>query len=185
MNIYNKCIKIIFILLFFSVLLFSCFNKKNGKEHLFETFLETNTPIIKNGDKFIIKLHIKNISGINQELDMNYFYNTSWYLDFYFVGKNKNLNNILSGRYKHSEKSLSLPIILKPLEEYIIDITAKYEYGDFFNNFENNNYRGMAIIFEEDDIYFPIKEENKIIKIIYRINDSVFIESNYIELKIN
>ena len=58
-----------------------------GEEHLFETFLETNTPIIKNGDKFILKLHIKNISGINQELDMNYFYNTSWYFNIYFVDK--------------------------------------------------------------------------------------------------
>jgi hypothetical protein len=157
-----------------------------GEERFFETFLETDTPIIKNGDKFILKLHIKNISGINQELDMNYFYNTSWYLDIYSVDKNKILNIILPGMYKHSEKSLSLPIILKPLEEYIIDITAKYEYGNFIDFLrKGNNYRGMAIIFEEDDIYFPITEKNKTIKIIYRINDSVFIESNYIELKAN
>jgi hypothetical protein len=151
-------------------------------ENSFNVYIESNISNINSGDKFIISIHIKNISGTIQELDMNYFYNTSWYFDLYYTGENDDqlMSPII---YRHSEKTLSPPVILNPLQEYIFNVNAIFEYGEFVNR--QNYYKGMAIIFDHDDICYPIERGKRIVKIIFRINDSLFVESNYIELTIN
>jgi hypothetical protein len=164
-------------------------SQNQSSEIPFQLSIESNHTIIKANKPFTIFLNVKNVSQDKQNINMNYFYNKSWRLDITYINENNEYSRIKFGIYMHIQKILKNTVILNPYEEYTMEINGVLRMDSFVDMMtidektkRFNIYTGYALVFENDGIYFPVLDNIDAVKIIFKINDGHFLESNEIKI---
>jgi hypothetical protein len=148
MNIYNKCIKIIFISLFFSVLLFSCFNKKNNAVIV---DLQKELYLERDSDKYIDTVNIDTNIEVTSNSSPNIILKTRFGVykpefEFeevdYYIDKNiivintiDDLRKIIQKKYFHS------PFLKRFSPEYFDNYYLVFVFKNFYGHLYFRNER--------------------------------------------
>jgi len=154
MKIYNKCIKTVIIFLFFPVLLFSCFNKKDNVVIIDlqkELYLERDSDIYRETINIDINIEINSDNSPNIILKTrDGDYKTEFYLKNTYYNNEDNkrifIINTINDLTKIEEEYFHLPFLKNISPEYfdkyyLVFVLAYFNSSVYFRNerIEQNN----------------------------------------------
>jgi hypothetical protein len=168
-----------------------------GGEAIFQVTIEANKSIITPEDSFVISIHIKNISEKQRILTHDHAENiidfSEYYLILYSINENGKYEQMFPGRYQRASREEMNPIVLDPAQEYVMKINAIVKdvfMHDYYQQYDEDHSR-ITIIFDEKDLFYPIPDDTKKIRIKFVVNSEIanpqnrlFLESNEIELQV-